>query len=755
MTRRNLAARAAAWSAAHRKRAIIGWFTAVVIVAAVGGALGTKTDDNEGNGQSGRVDTFLRGHFPKSSNETILIQARQGTLAGSPDYVAAVRDLATSVAAVPHVYGVHAPGQAAPGATSKDGRSALVTLELGKHGSIDRLLATTAAAAHRHPSLLIEEFGDASANKALNDTLGKDFTRAETLSVPITLLILVLAFGALVAAGLPMLLGLSAVGATLGLVGVVSQWLPMDGAISSVVLLIGLAVGVDYSLFYLRREREERAAGASHAEAIQVAAATSGHAIIVSGLTVMIAMAGMFLAGSRVFTSFAVGTIAVVAVSVLGSLTVLPAMLSALGPRVDKGRIPLLHRLARRRAARRAGSGAETGGIGTRIWSVVLGAVVRRPMISALASAGVLVALTVPVLGMHTSLPSDSSLPHSLPIVKTYERIQHAFPGGPQPAIVGVQSVDVRSASVQSGVAALLRDASQTPGLLHPVTTTISPDGRAEMISIPIAGNGTNAASNRAVQRLRALVPATLGVVPGVRAGVTGDTAGNLDFGATMDAHLPIVFVFVLGMAFLLLLVTFRSIVIPLQAITLNLLSVGAAYGVLVLVFQDGHGRSLLGFDKTGPITSWLPLFMFVVLFGLSMDYHVFILSRVREAFDQGLDAREATLTGVKRTAGVVTSAAIVMVAVFAIFGTLNEIDFKQMGVGLSAAILIDATIIRGVLLPSTLALLGDRAWYLPSWLSFLAGDRRGPRPRPSLASPECAPSWPSNNGARATSRSF
>jgi RND superfamily putative drug exporter len=220
-----------------------------------------------------------------------------------------------------------------------------------------------------------------------------------------------------------------------------------------------------------------------------------------------------------------------------------------------------------------------------------------------------------------------------------------------------------------------------------------------------------------------------------------------------MDSHLPIVFVFVLGMAFLLLLVTFRSIVIPLQAIALNLLSIGAAYGVLVLVFQDGHGRSLLGFDQTGPITSWLPLWMFIVLFGLSMDYHVFILSRVREAFDRGQTAREATLSGLTRTAGVVTSAAIVMVAVFAIFGTLDEIDFKQMGVGLSVAILLDATIIRGVLLPATLALLGDRAWYLPAWLGFLSHDRS--KTRRALASPECAPSWRSSSGARATSRSF
>jgi RND superfamily putative drug exporter len=284
-------------------------------------------------------------------------------LANDPAYGLAVADITSRVARVPHVFAVRAPGAA--GSVSRDGRSALVTLDLGNHGSIDRLLAATATAARAHPSLRIEEFGEASADKALSASLGRDFTKAETLSVPITLLILVLAFGALVAAGLPMLLGLTAVATTLGLIGVVSQWLPMDGSVSSVVLLIGLAVGVDYSLFYLRREREERAAGASRSEALNTAAATSGHAILVSGMTVMVAMAGMFFAGSGVFTSFAVGTILVVAIAMIGSLTVLPAMIAALGPRAEKGRVPLLHRL---RGGGGGGSGAGGSGAGSRLW---------------------------------------------------------------------------------------------------------------------------------------------------------------------------------------------------------------------------------------------------------------------------------------------------------------------------------------------------------------------------------------------------
>ena len=597
-----------------------------------------------------------------------------------------------------------------------------MSLELGTKGNVDEVLAATTAAAQKYPSLRIAEFGDASSQKALNKSLGQDFSRAEKLSLPITLLILVLAFGSLVAAGVPMLLGLTAVGGTLGLIGLVSQLLPMDGAISSVVLLIGLAVGVDYSLFYLRREREERAAGAGEEAALHAAAATSGRAILISGFTVMIAMAGMFFAGSRVFTSFAVGTIMVVAVAMLGSLTVLPAMMSALGTRVDKGRIPLLHRLRR-------GTGES------RLWNLVLAPVMRWPGIAAAISATALVALALPVLHMQTALPGASSLPRNIPIVRTYDRIQKAFPGGSEPAYVGVQAPDVRAASVQRAVAELIREAGQTKGLLHPVTVQQSNDHKAETVSIPLAGDGTNATSDAALVRLRTLVPQTIGAVPGVEAGVTGNTAGTVDFDSTMNSHMPIVFAFVLGMAFLLLLFTFRSIVIPIQAIVLNLLSVAAAYGLLVLVFQDGHLHNLLGFQGTSEITSWLPLFLFVVLFGLSMDYHVFILSRVREAFDRGAGAREATEQAVRSTAGVVTSAALVMVGVFAVFGTLSLMEFKQMGVGLAAAILIDATVIRGVLLPATLALLGERAWYLPRWLEWLPG-----RTRPVITAHSPAP---------------
>jgi RND superfamily putative drug exporter len=425
----------------------------------------------------------------------------------------------------------------------------------------------------------------------------------------------------------------------------------------------------------------------------------------------MVAMAGMYLTGSATFTSFATGTILVVAVAMIGSVTVLPAVLSKLGDHVEKGRVPFWHRLRR--------ADGES-----RVWNAVLDRVLRRPLLSALLAGGLLVALAIPAFSMHTVSPGVQGIPHDLAIMKTYDRIQTAFPGGPLPAVVAVRADDVTAPAVRAAIARMRTQAVATGEMQEPVEVRVSPDRTLARVDIPLAGKGTDDASDRALAALRDdVVPHTVGAVSGVRADVTGLTAGSKDFNDQMKATAPLVFAFVLGMAFLLLLATFRSIVIPLKAILLNLLSVGAAYGVLVFVFQEGHFESLLGFQSIGGITSWLPLFLFVILFGLSMDYHVFILSRVREAYDRGMSSDDAVAHGIKTTAGVVTSAAVVMVAVFAIFATLSSLEFKQMGVGLAVAVLIDATIIRGVLLPATMKLLGDWNWYLPRFIG-----RRLPR---------------------------
>jgi uncharacterized membrane protein YdfJ with MMPL/SSD domain len=722
MPSKNLALRAGRWSAAHRKIAIFGWLAFVVVAFVLGGAIGTKKlkSSDAGSGETHRAEQMLKkADVGQRAGESVLVQSRTGAPVTDAFVRAGVQDVVKRLGAQPNVLNLKSP-VTHDDQISKDGRSALVQFDVaGDSDHADKkvgaMLSQVAAAQKGHPGLRIEEFGDASANKALSKSFNDDFAKAEVLSLPITLLILLVAFGALVAAGLPLLLGISAVMATLGLVAIPSQIVPADSALQSVILLVGLAVGVDYSLFYLRREREERAAGKGPEAALEAAAATSGRTVLVSGLTVMIAMAGMFFAGDTTFSGMAIGTIMVVAISMLGSVSVLPALLSKLGDRVDKGRVPFLHRLKQRRA------GATDG-----LWSAVLDRVLRRPAISAAVAGALLVALAIPAFSLHTVVPGTESIPHTLPIMRTYDRMLAAFPGGPQPAQVVVRATDVTTPAVQREIAQLRTQALATGQMKEPIQQTISRDHTIALVSIPLVGKGTDARSNAALQTLRGdLIPATVGKVGTVA--TTGMTAGSKDFNDRMKARAPIVFAFVLSLAFLLLLVTFRSIVIPIKAIVLNLLSVGAAYGVLVLVFQHKWAESLLGFKSIGGITAWLPLFLFVILFGLSMDYHVLILSRIREAYDRGMNTEDAVAHGIKSTAGVVTSAAVVMVAVFAIFASLRMLEIKQMGVGLAVAVLIDATLVRAVLLPATMKLLGDWNWYLPKrlhWLPRVAGHR-------------------------------
>ncbi len=488
-----------------------------------------------------------------------------------------------------------------------------------------------------------------------------------------------------------------------------------QGQIEPVVLLVGLAVGVDYSMFYLRRKLEERHAGRSGETALARAAATSGRAVLISGLTVMTAMAGMLLAGNAVFISLGLGTMLVVAVAIVGSVTVLPAVMASLGDRIEWGRVPFI--------AKRRTKGTS------RVWSWLVARVLRRPVLSMTLAIGLLLALAAPALAMRTVDPGVVGLPPNLAIMQTYHRIEAAYPGAPMSALVVVTAKDVTSSNVSAGVAAMDRAIMSRTGLMGgPVVEAISPDHTVAIVTVSLAGSGTNTKSTSALAVLRGqVIPATIGRVSGARAYVTGMTAASVDFNETMKQHLPLVFIFVLGLAFLLLLLSFRSVVIPLVTIVLNLLSVGAAYGVMVLVFQFGYLRSLIGAQDVGGVIDWIPLFLLVVLFGLSMDYHVLILSRIREGHERGLSTSRAVAEGITTTAGVITSAALVMVAVFAIFATLSEIDFKQLGVALASAVLIDATVVRVVLLPSAMTVLGRWNWYLPRWLAFLARPRTVP----------------------------
>jgi RND superfamily putative drug exporter len=741
----NVAARMGRWSAGHRKTAIWGWLGFVLVASMIGGAVGTETLDNGdlGVGESGRAERTIEDAFPKYANEMVLVQSDGATVDSLPFRIAA-GDAEFRLSQLPFVFEIESPYAGSNRSqVSADGRSALIRFKIAgdqdtSRERADDTLRVTEAAQAAHPQFTIGEFGEASTENQVSASISEDFKTALVTSLPVTLLILLIAFGALVAAGVPLLLGLTAVLATIGLVGLISHLSGVDESINEVILLIGLAVGVDYSMFYLRREREEREAGRSEEASLAAAAATSGRAVMVSGFTVMIAMAGMYLAGAPTFQSFATGTILVVAVAVLGSLTVLPAILAWLGDRVEKGRIPFL--------ARRRWNSGESG-----VWSRILDPVLRHPLIAVVLATGGLVVLAIPAFGLHTATPGVETLPQDLSVIQTYNRIQASFPGGPIPAQVVIEAEDVLSPQVVGAVNDLRATASAEPDFKQPITTTVNPDRTVQVVEIPVAGDGTDSKSTAALAKLRdELVPATIGRVPGATADVGGYTASSTDFNDAMKSHAPLVFVFVLSAAFLLLLFTFRSLVISVTAIVLNLLSVGAAYGVLVWIFQEGHLESLLDFQSNGAIVSWMPLFLFVVLFGLSMDYHVFILTRIREAFDRGRPTVDAVSHGIKTTAGVVTSAAVVMIAVFAIFATLSLLIFKQLGVGLAVAVLIDATVIRGVLLPATMKLLGDRNWYLPSWLEWLprVGPGTGPSPPPAEDS-DVAPAGVGGPGSR------
>jgi len=434
---------------------------------------------------------------------------------------------------------------------------------------------------------------------------------------------------------------------------------------------------------------------------------------------VIIAMAAMFLIRTKVFDSLAVATISVVACAVAGSVTVLPGVLELLGRKIDRGRIPFLPHL-------------HTDRTHSHFWAAVIGRVLRRPVVSCVLATALLVGLAIPALWLKVSTPSDNTLsPQNIPALRALDDVRRDFPGAAEPAKL-VATVPAGHASELRQQGRRLEQLAIARGIAHqPVIETSNDDGTGAALFLPLTGAGNNKASRHAISTLRDdLIPRTIGLIPGASTAVTGDVAEDVDFTRQLKHGLPYVLAFVLLLAFGLLLFAFRSIVVPLKAIVLNLLSVGASYGVLVLVFQHHWAEPLLGFTSNGAIISWLPLFLFVVLFGLSMDYHVFILSRVREGVDAGMSSDDAVRYGITATAGVVTSAALVMFGVFSIFGSLSSLDVKQAGVGLAAAVLIDATIVRAVLLPATMKLLGDWNWYLPKhlrWLPKLERQQPGP----------------------------
>ncbi|HUA41644.1 MAG TPA: MMPL family transporter [Streptosporangiaceae bacterium] len=720
--------RVACWSARHRKTAVAAWLAFMVAAFIAGQFAAGNGVQQYDPGQAGRGEQVLtKLGVVTPPAESVLIEARVGERHMA---AAAARDVGHAAAEVKHatlqveaalaalpqaaddIRAPYHPG--ARGLVAQHGTVALVTFNVaGPNAAADTTVLTDLAAVRKiqaaHPGLLVREAGDASTDRVASAVLGQDFRQSEWTSIPLTLILLLAVFGALIAAGIPVVLAGTAVVTAVSLLGILGRWLPVGSGTSELVLVIGMAVGVDYSLFYLRREREERMNGHSEQAVVGIAAATSGRAILVSGLTVMVSLAGLFLTGIDIFTGIGVGTIMVVGVAVLGSLFFLPALLSWLGPWADRGQLPYLGRRL-------------THPQPSRLWAGLARRVVRRPLVLGSIAAAALLALSAPALGMRIGNPSID-LPSNLGVVQVLSDIQHDFPAKPAPADVVVSGSHLDGPAMQAQLAALRAVASKGGAIHGPVGVAAVAHGTALVVEVPLAGNGSSKASDSALLTLEnKILPSTIGKVPGTSFAVTGNTAASYDLRSMLDSRTPLVFGVVALLAFVLLMCAFRSVTIPVVSIVLNLLSVGGAYGLMTLIFQDGHLQGLLGFTSFGALVPWVPLFTFVMLFGLSMDYHVFILSRIRELWTGGASTTDAIVNGVGKSAGVVTSAAIIMVAVFSIFATLSMIDVKMLGVGLAAAVLIDATIVRGVVLPAALALLGRWAWYLPSWLSWLPG---------------------------------
>lgn len=741
--------RAAARLAQRRPRTLIAlWLLLVVACTAAGSLAGTRSmTDLQGEvGQSAQADNLVhRAGIDDPVVENVLVSASSATAAAH-----AASALEARLHAVPEVASVRGPADTA-GLTADGGRIVLVQAVLagdpqkaGDHVAPVQQAVAAVQGSRDAAGARLQEAGPGSEDREINAMISHDLGTAEKISLPITLVILVLAFGALVAASVPLLLGLTSVAAALGALGLVSRIAPSGDSTSAVVALFGLAVGVDYSLFYLRRAREERRRGLpdgrdhrprrerraarrrgearpaplTSGTALDAAAASVGRAVLIAGLTVVVAVAGLLITRQAEFVSMALGTILVVLIAVLGSLTVLPAVLALLGDRADRGRLPGHRRMQARKARREAAAGRRTG-----FWAALARVVTARPKAFLLIAVCVLGALAVPLTGMRTANVGIDDMPSSLGVAQAVRAIDHSFPGAPDSAELVVRGQQLDTHAAKSALTALGERAAVATGgasgtghsgkvSATGIRVTVTGDGTLARVDVPMPDRGQKAAE-ATVHTLRDHVAATASAVPGAHgpALVTGDAAQNVDYTARMSKATPEVIAFVLVLGFLLLLFTFRAPLLAAAVMLLNLVSIGAAYGLLVAVFQHHWADRLLGFQATGHIVNWLPLFMFVILFGLSMDYTVLVLERIREARRAGLDARRAAAEGVAATAGTVTSAAVVMVAVFGIFATLDMITFKQLGVGLAAAVLLDATLVRGVALPAVVALLGERGW--------------------------------------------
>jgi putative drug exporter of the RND superfamily len=692
-------------------RVLGGWVLAVVVsVVLIASLLGdalTNTAEVTTQTDSKRADQLLAAHGGSgpAPSEVVVVRS-QSLTADDPAFQDQLQQLRQQAVAT-GVLDAAAMGRAEELPISPDGHAVLVPLPL-RSDDIEPVVELVDAA-DGQGGFDVEIVGEATADRDFEELADQDLREGELFfGLPAALVVLLLVFGSLVAGLVPLGLAVTSIVVAVALASLVGQGFSLSVFVVNMITGMGLALGIDYSLFVLSRFREERAGGRAVAEAIGTAGATASRSVLFSGLAFVLAMTGMVLVPDTILRSLAVGAILVGVVSVVAALTLLPALLGLLGDRVNALRLPIVGR----------GLG-RPGGAEGRWWSRVVTAVVARPVLGLAVSAGLLLALAVPVLDLERGFAGVSTLPDRFPAKQGFIALEASFPGATtEPARVVVDG-QVYAPEVRAAIERLRRGL-EGRGRFGPATLQDNDAGDVAVLSVPVGADAQSADAYAAVRELREeLIPAAFAGVD-AQVLVTGDTAENLDYFAIIGRWLPLVLVFVLGLSFVLLVLAFRAIVVPAVAIGLNLLSVGAAYGLLVGVFQHGWGADLLGLQQVEAVEAWVPLFLFSVLFGLSMDYQVFLLSRIHERYRQAGDPRDAVVVGVGSTARIITGAALIIVAVFCGFAVGELVMFQQMGLGVAVSLLIDATIVRSVLMPATLAILGHRAWSLPRWLSWL-----------------------------------
>jgi RND superfamily putative drug exporter len=701
--------------AAHPWRTITAWLLAIVLgVVGAGAGLGDLTTEGEvtNNPDSIRAEHLIDERLPDRRAATELVVVRSARLTvDQPAFRAEVRRLAEIARSTGDVAGAAIYYQRRdPGLVSSDGHALLIPIQLRdeSEGGVEDLAEAVEAADGRN-GFSVSMTGEWTVARDLSELSQSDLEEGELrIGLPAALIILVLVFGALVAAGLPLLLAIVSIVVALGLTGAVAQGFTLSVFVVNMLTGMGLALGIDYSLFVVSRVREERARGAARLEAISRAGATASRAVLFSGSAFVLAMLGLLIVPSTIMRSLATGAILVGVVTVVGALTLLPALLGLLGDRINALRVPVVGRWVER------GGAGESG-----FWARVARVVTARPAIALVLAAALLLAAAAPLLSMNIGAASQDTLPDRLQSKRGLIALEQSFPAASAQPAEAVIDGPPTSPQIQAAVGRL-RQALAQDARFGGVQVARYPGRDLTVVSVGIGADPLSDPAMAAVRDLRSeIIPAAFAGEDG-NVFVGGATAENVDFIDVMDAWLPLVLVFVLGLSLLLLTLAFRSVVIAGTAIVLNLLSVGAAYGLMVLVFQHGVGADLFGFQEVETVEAWVPLFLFAVLFGLSMDYQVFLLSRIRERYTETGDTTGAVVSAVGSTARIITGAALIIVAVFIGFAAGELVMFQQMGFGVAVALLIDATIVRSVLVPAAMTLLGEWNWYLPRWLDWL-----------------------------------